>query len=1023
MNAIKVFTTVIIFGLLFACKPSKKSEQESESHSTDAIKNESYHFLFEKQTPLLLLVPDSLKSEEQALANGVINADFVSGQDSGLALTSAFTKGLKRFYTGFGSKNKKKIPQISPKMVQSRKKISGIKESDFTDSKYTQNYARLPPASKKIEVTQLKLWDELYIPREDGTFVLGKVAGKGPDGRIVVVHANGREWLDPNSQFFLSTGDTKLIPEINEFQFQTSRSVNNVSESDLRSPQFKQDYSFEQLRYLSAEVDPKQLKLWDEVFITDSNGSYKLAKIAGAEPGGKIAVVYSGGRKWVSPSRDLILQSRGKIGKNRLPLFDSSGKAELSKKLEGFQDAELRDLGIRGRTIERSNAVAFNNAGNLSPGDPLLIPLLKDNSIQGFRYGKVVGEEVDGSIIVLTKKNRKFELNSVSLSKVKELRANTKDFNIGQEVATYRAFGNDLGGRFVQQPPRLPQLENGDLIGATKGRTASGEKWEIDRELGKGAEGKVFSVTVTSATGTAHSFALKFLKDPPPRGGVEAIREVQVSKALGDDPHFVKYFGDIDNASGRPVLFFEKVRGDLTADLNVGRTPNERFDQVQDMLDGLGIMHRKGLAHNDVKLDNIFVDYNGRARIGDLGGSTKLDEVPTLDDDIVAFYRSIGTSDDELAAIAREQFQGVTRQSSDIQGALNVIESINKNSPQKWVDDLIAEGRANRFDSIDALNRKFREYRANPPQEVNVSLPGQAPLAGSLLATSGIRLDLIAGRRSQTFTANGETFTLKPTKELGKGSNGLVTEVEVRGSNNQLVARYAVKTSFPLSAGTREIYGLEVGSDAYNKVLKEFKDEANVAKEMSDLGIGPKTYGVSTDEGAPFIVMDVAKYGDLREVPYTPQRALEMGEQMMKLHDAGYVHLDLALKNFLRGKDSKILITDFGSAKRISDVDDSSLPDIHVQTGSIRPPVEDGGTILQKDVFSMGANFLEMKRPDLLPSDNYFTARNRDEIVSKLKTSEDPVDHVIAKMLDNPSNRYGSGRSAFAALKEVLAGR
>lgn len=53
------------------------------------------------------------------------------------------------------------------------------------------------------------------------------------------------------------------------------------------------------------------------------------------------------------------------------------------------------------------------------------------------------------------------------------------------------------------------------------------------------------------------------------------------------------------------------------------KTTEEKAKVFYEALDGLSQIHSKGYAHRDIKCNNIFIDYEGHAKIGDFGQSKR----------------------------------------------------------------------------------------------------------------------------------------------------------------------------------------------------------------------------------------------------------------------------------------------------------------------------------------------------------------------------------------------------------------
>jgi uncharacterized RDD family membrane protein YckC len=87
------------------------------------------------------------------------------------------------------------------------------------------------------------------------------------------------------------------------------------------------------------------------------------------------------------------------------------------------------------------------------------------------------------------------------------------------------------------------------------------------------------------------------------------------------------YVFDAGAVNGVPFISMELMPGGTLADrLRAGPLPTTvAVDYLLDMLDGLEAAHSAGIIHRDLKPSNVFIDEQGRARIGDFGISKSLD--------------------------------------------------------------------------------------------------------------------------------------------------------------------------------------------------------------------------------------------------------------------------------------------------------------------------------------------------------------------------------------------------------------
>jgi serine/threonine protein kinase len=97
-------------------------------------------------------------------------------------------------------------------------------------------------------------------------------------------------------------------------------------------------------------------------------------------------------------------------------------------------------------------------------------------------------------------------------------------------------------------------------------------------------------------------------------------REISI---LGDLSHDnIVRFHEVIHANDFIFLVTENCSGgDILAWITDGRTADKQTLKrlFHDVLIGLQYLHRRGIAHNDIKPDNIIVDASGRAKLADFG--------------------------------------------------------------------------------------------------------------------------------------------------------------------------------------------------------------------------------------------------------------------------------------------------------------------------------------------------------------------------------------------------------------------
>jgi hypothetical protein len=148
----------------------------------------------------------------------------------------------------------------------------------------------------------------------------------------------------------------------------------------------------------------------------------------------------------------------------------------------------------------------------------------------------------------------------------------------------------------------------------------AGGRYACRRLLGRGGQKVVYLVHDVALD---RDCALALLDD----AGEDAARlrkEAQALARMGAHPNVVTVH-DIGEEGGRPYIVTEFVSGgDLEQQ---GPLPVERvFEVARDILTALAAIHERGVVHRDLKPSNIWLDADGRAKIGDFGLALRKDQ-------------------------------------------------------------------------------------------------------------------------------------------------------------------------------------------------------------------------------------------------------------------------------------------------------------------------------------------------------------------------------------------------------------
>jgi hypothetical protein len=173
-------------------------------------------------------------------------------------------------------------------------------------------------------------------------------------------------------------------------------------------------------------------------------------------------------------------------------------------------------------------------------------------------------------------------------------------------------------------------------------------KYSLVQLLGQGAFGLTYKAVdhITDET-----VALKVYKNTTASALRELQKEVQNMRHI-QHPHLVAY-RDSNIIDSIYYVAMEFCGGGSLA--GVGKLPKAiAIQYIDQILDGTGYLHNKGVLHRDIKPDNILLDQSNHIKICDFGIS------------INAEHTIVGASAGTPLYMAPEQFSGRTSRRSDI---------------------------------------------------------------------------------------------------------------------------------------------------------------------------------------------------------------------------------------------------------------------------------------------------------------------------------------------------------------------
>ncbi len=178
--------------------------------------------------------------------------------------------------------------------------------------------------------------------------------------------------------------------------------------------------------------------------------------------------------------------------------------------------------------------------------------------------------------------------------------------------------GTELGAEPAVPQERLPEPLPADVPSEVAGR------YRVRRFLGQGGRKKVY-LSDDTATGTEVAVALFDTAGVGATIQARARREAEAMRKLGDHPHVVMVL-ETGEDGGNPFIVSRYMPGGDVEGLLAaagGRLEVSRAVEIAaDVTRALEHAHARGIVHRDLKPANVWIDDDGRARLGDFGLST-----------------------------------------------------------------------------------------------------------------------------------------------------------------------------------------------------------------------------------------------------------------------------------------------------------------------------------------------------------------------------------------------------------------
>lgn len=144
----------------------------------------------------------------------------------------------------------------------------------------------------------------------------------------------------------------------------------------------------------------------------------------------------------------------------------------------------------------------------------------------------------------------------------------------------------------------------------------------LEKEIGRGQYGVVYACE----SWAGHSpCAVKSVVPPDDKHWYDLAMEFYYTRCIPEHERIVSIYGSvIDHSYGSGstpavLLIMQRLNRDLYSAIKSGLDWLLRLQIAIDVVEGIRFLHNQGLVHRDIKLKNILLDENNRAKITDLG--------------------------------------------------------------------------------------------------------------------------------------------------------------------------------------------------------------------------------------------------------------------------------------------------------------------------------------------------------------------------------------------------------------------
>jgi serine/threonine protein kinase len=579
---------------------------------------------------------------------------------------------------------------------------------------------------------------------------------------------------------------------------------------------------------------------------------------------------------------------------------------------------------------------------------------------------------------------------------------------------TYLSFGGGAAPASATAPAPVV------VVGPLQPGAIVGGRYEVGGELGRGGMGAVYRARHL-ASGV--EVALKLIPDELSSAEARArfLREGAVAASLAH-PGIVRVHeaGELD---GRPFVAYELIEGCRTLDQVLpGLSRAQRVACVRDAARALGHAHARGVAHRDVKPQNLLVDAQGRVKVADFGLALAVDH-----DRLTRTGVQLGTP----AFMAPEQIDAAR----DAQGPWTDVWALGV-----LLYEALCGQRPFQAPTFATLCVQIAKAAPTPPRALDATIPealetivlralqaepAGRPKDGEALAQA---LDQALGARpsvSAPAPAQGSGPRVGPfevVRELGRGAVGVV--YEARRADGR---RVALKVLQPGGEGDDRVERFLVEARATARL----RHPSIVSVEESGQDGGRFWLAMELVSGET-LQARIARQGPLDEREAATV-ALALAQALDHAHGRSVLHRDVKPHNVLVAADDRPRLVDFGIAKLVGD---GTLTGTGAMLGTpgYMPPeqVERRGAIDGRaDVYALGATLFHM-----LTGRPPFGGATLAQVVMAVLKAPPPTPSalraglspaldaiVLACLAKDRDRRYASAAALAADLEAYLAGR